>query len=381
MTFVGIGILLIVGAVALDFLIHFHQIRRLRDVPPKSEGLPSLSIVVPVRNEEQHVEAALTSVLSLDYPDFEVVVLDDRSTDATPALLARMAKQHPELQVKRIESLPEGWLGKNHALYQGALASRGEYLLFTDADILYEPDTLRRAIAYLENERADFLALFPGMLLATLGTKFFASSFIVLLHSNLRPWSVSNPKSKAGFGIGAFSLVKRIGYEKLGTHSAFPLFPDDDIELGRRAKKVGLACRVLDGNPLVKVPWYPTVWEGVKGFEKNFFAGLEFSVPYTLFACGMLFLLHLWPWIGLFIPGDHRMLYALTIGVDLGLFAYVSSFFGSAAWYAFGYPIGIALFIFTALRSMVLTLRQGGIRWRGTLYPLAALRAARRNKL
>ncbi|MCI5159154.1 MAG: glycosyltransferase family 2 protein, partial [Candidatus Electrothrix sp. AUS1_2] len=133
---------------------------RLEKIPPlEGDKPPSVSVIIPACNEEQELETALTSVLSLDYPNLEIIVLDDRSTDATPQILDRMASQHPRLRVIHITELPAGWLGKNHALHLGAARATGEYLLFTDADVHYTPDTLRRAVARMETRTLDHLSL------------------------------------------------------------------------------------------------------------------------------------------------------------------------------------------------------------------------------
>ncbi len=378
MYFLALGILFIMGTFALYYLANFHRFGRLENTEPGLSGYPSVSIIIPVRNEEEHVEQALSSVLKLDYPYLEIVVLDDRSTDRTPEILSAISKANPALKAFRIGELPKGWLGKNHALKKGADVSQGEYLLFSDADIYFAPDTLQRALTYMKKENTDFLALFPEMIVETAGAKIFAATFLVLFMSFARPWAVANPRNKEGFGIGAFSLVRRDAYLGMGTHAAIALYPDDDLELGRRVKKAGFSCRILDGNPLIKVHWYRTVWANVLGFEKNYFAGLDFKYSHFIFSSIALSGIYLWPWAGMFLPFPGQWAYAIICALQLLVFGFTCRKFRVPVVYGLLYPIGVIFFLLTGLRSVLLTYWQGGIKWRDTFYPLAELKAARK---
>ena len=143
------------------------RIPALRDVPPIGSRAPRVSIIVAARNEERHVESAARAFLALDYPDLELLVVDDRSTDATPAILARIAAEDARLRVVRVDSLPAGWLGKNHALHHGASLASGTLLLFCDADVVLRPDALARAVRLLELRGADHLAVAPDLVVPT----------------------------------------------------------------------------------------------------------------------------------------------------------------------------------------------------------------------
>src|SRR5690606_5030460 len=160
--YVALATALFSAGVWLTLFVGVRFIDWLRDVEvPADFAWPRVSIIVPARNEEREIEAALQSVLHLDYPDYEVMVVNDRSTDGTGAILERMQSAYPQLRVATVTELPRGWLGKNHAMYFGAQQASGELLLFTDADIVMRPDTLRRAVYYLEREKLDLLPMTP----------------------------------------------------------------------------------------------------------------------------------------------------------------------------------------------------------------------------
>ena len=153
-------ILVIALAVLRDNYLADRRMERLEHVSPlEGDALPSVSVIIPACDEEQGIASALTSVLTLDYPNLEIIVLNDRSSDATPQILDRMAAEDPRLRVIHISELPAGWLGKNHALHLGAAQAKGEYLLFTDADVHMAPDTLRRAAARMQVHQLDQLCL------------------------------------------------------------------------------------------------------------------------------------------------------------------------------------------------------------------------------
>jgi cellulose synthase/poly-beta-1,6-N-acetylglucosamine synthase-like glycosyltransferase len=167
---------LVLALAFVDFAIGSIRIRALADVAPASGG-PMVSIVAPARNEARGIEHAVRSLLDLDYPGVEIVIVNDRSTDETGAVLARLARREPRLTVVQVTELPEGWLGKNHAMYVGAARSAGELLLFTDADVVFERSTLRRAVAFMESHRIDHLAAIPDVRVRGLMLNAFVAAF------------------------------------------------------------------------------------------------------------------------------------------------------------------------------------------------------------
>lgn len=359
---------------------HANAIPRLPDSasPSMAPDWPRLSIIVPARNEEQGVRAAMESLLRQDYPALELIAVNDRSTDRTGAILAALAAEHPgRLRVLTVADLPAGWLGKNHALWLGARHSTGAWLLFTDADVVFDPTCLRRAVAYAEAQRLDHLTMSPWLLAHGYWLNAFINFFLYAFTVFIRPDLANDPKSRAGIGVGAFNLIRRSAYERIGTHQAISLRPDDDIKLGQRVKLSGLSQRVLNGSDVLSVRWYATLGEAIRGLEKNSFAGVEYRVSGVLVAVAVLAGALAAPWALVWMArGWTRRLLAATVAVQA--LTYIG-----ANWlnrrpvlrYLPTFPFTALLSCYTALRSTWLTLRQGGIRWRDTLYPLAELRA------
>ena len=195
---------------------------------------PRVSIIVPARDEEAHVKAALGSLLALDYPDYEVIAVNDRSTDRTGELLDRMARENAaRLRVLHVKELPPGWLGKPHAMGLAAQQTRGDWLLFTDADVTFRPDALRRALVCAEECRADHLVLFPTARMHSLSERMVFAFFPTLVVFGHRPWKVADPRTKDYVGMGAFNFIRRSVYESLGVREALRMEVLDDMKLGK----------------------------------------------------------------------------------------------------------------------------------------------------
>jgi glycosyltransferase involved in cell wall biosynthesis len=380
---VGAALILVVNLIpVLDLARHFRAVPKLSDLTPpgagKGDRLPRLSVIVPARNEEAGVRAAVESMLRADYPDIELIVVDDRSTDRTGAILAALARDYPgRLRVLTVTELPPGWLGKNHALWVGARAASGDWLLFTDADVVFDPTCFRRAVVYAERERLDHLTLSPHILARGYWLNAFVAFFLFAFTTFQRPDLANDPKSRVGMGVGAFNLIRRAAYAAIGTHRALSLRPDDDMVLGKRVKRRGLRQRVLNGSDLLAVDWYPSLGAAIRGFEKNAFAGgANYSVPLALVTVTLLVATLVLPYAAVWrARGPTRWLLAGTIGVQAASFITTNRLNARHALRYFpAFPITALLFCFALLRSMSLALRHGGIRWRETFYPLAELR-------
>lgn len=363
-----------------EFILGNRSIPKLAQVPLPANGYdwPSVSVIVPARNEERHLEEALSSLLNLDYPSYELVVLNDRSTDRTGEILTRMAQNHPQLRVTHITELPSGWLGKNHALAQGANASSGQLLLFTDADIVMAPDTLRRTVAYLQSQHLDHLAVLPEIQTPSLALSLFMNAFSIYFALYARPWQASNPNNSAFIGIGAFNLMRRSVYEHIGTHQAIALRPDDDMKLGKLVKKFGFRQSAGNGIGLVRLEWYGSLRELVQGLMKNAFAGLEYNLFFVLGGVMAQFLFGVWPVLALLITGGPAWwLNLLSVGLMQWLCWSNAKTFQLNRASGLVFPLSTLLMMYIVLRATVLNLWHNGIHWRGTHYSLAELRGNR----
>ena len=364
---------------ALDIMIGSRTIRALRDISPVPPSPPPpVSIIVAARNEARNIGSAMRALLALDYPAFELLVIDDRSDDGTGAILDELAAADPRLQVMHLEQLPAGWLGKNHALWQGASAAGGEILLFTDADIIMEPTVLTRAVNFLSANRIDHLAVTPAMTMPSTFLQMFGASFIIFFSMFARPWKARDQKSPCHVGIGAFNMVRRSAYQAVGGHETIRLRPDDDIKLGKIIKRGGFRSDVAYGPDFLSVEWYASVGEVVRGLEKNAFSGCDYRI--WLATAGIVFhlLATVWPYAAVFLTsGPTRIVYAAVVVLLTVLYADCASFHHARRWHAVGFPFCTLLFVWIILRTMVLNLAHGGIRWRGTFYPLRELKANR----
>ena len=361
----------------LDLLRGNRTVQALRDVPPIPGSKPaSVSIIVAARNEQRNIREALQSLLELDYPDYELIVVDDRSEDSTGRILDEMAAAYPRLKVIHVDQLPHGWLGKNHALWVGSKAASGDLFLFTDADIVMEPTILTRAVAFLEDNRLDHLAATPSMLMPTLFLSMFGASFIIFFSLFARPWKARDSASSCHIGIGAFNLVRGEVYRKVGGHETIRLRPDDDIKLGKIVKKGGFRQDVVYAPEFMAVEWYSSVAEVIKGLEKNAFSGADYNIPLVLFGSLFHIVCSIWPFLALFVThGVVRVIYSAVVCLIVVSFVDSARFHHAKAWYVIGYPLTTALFVFIFLRTMLLNLVQGGISWRGTFYSLKELKA------
>ena len=357
--------------------------------PVTPAGNPRVSIIVPARNEEQAIEQALNTLLALDYDNYEVIAVNDRSTDHTGEIMDEIEKNphfsqrtremgHPHSSLLRVihhTELPAGWLGKTHAMWTAANQATGDWLLFTDADVMFKPDSLRRALAYAEAEHADHLVMFPRIIMHGPGERMMIAFFQSLFVFGHRPWKVADPKADDHMGVGAFNLVRRNVYEAVGTYAALRMEVVDDMKLGKLVKKAGFAQRNVFGGDLVSLRWAHGARGVVDNLTKNFFAVLSFQWPRTLISAIGLAFLNFGPFLAVFLaPGWARAPYAVALGSMFLIYVGISRRSPIPPYYFLLHPLSAALFIYTLLRSMTLTLWNGGIVWRGTKYPLEELR-------
>lgn len=374
---------LLVCGLLLRQLLALHlglrQLRSLADIDPLPDAeLPTLSVIVSALDEAASIEPALRSLLALDHPRLQVVAIDDRSTDGTCAILDRLAREDPRLRVIHVAALPDGWLGKVHAMHLGAQAATGGFLLFTDADVHVAPDALRRALGYCVRERLHHLAVLPQLhvresLLAALLVESQA-----LFYATLPPWKLAT-SPRVYVGLGAFNLVRADAYRRAGGHEALKLEVLDDLALGRQLKRHGARQGLLLGEGAVALEWYRDARGFMHGVEKNSFAAAAYSVPRALAASLGFAALRVWPLVGLVATaGPTRLVNALAVVASLAIQWRVLRTTSWPARCLFWFALTPVLMLAVLWRAVLLTLRRGGIAWRGTFYPLAALRAARR---
>ncbi len=344
------------------------------------DGL-SLVVVVPARDEAESVRACMESLVGQDYANLAVVAVDDRSTDGTGAILDQLAVEYPgRVRVIHVAELPVGWLGKTHAMALAAQAVESDFVLFTDADVLFEPTALRRAMGYAVATEADHLVLMPTTIIKQWDEAALLSFFQIFGLWATRPWKVAESKAKRdAIGVGAFNLMRRRAYEGVGGWEALRMEVVEDLALARRVKAAGLRQRVAFGKGLVSLHWASGAWGLVGVMTKNVYAATGFNPVVLLGGVGWLVLFCVVPFLrllttvgiwGYWIPS------AIVVGAMAWAYRLMGKHSGLSAWNVVLAPFAAAVFGFTMLRSMVVTLWQGGVVWRGTFYGLADLKKA-----
>ena len=343
------------------------------------EGLPTLTVVVPARDEAEKIGATIEALMVTDYAAIKVLVVDDRSTDGTGAIVdayvAEYAWRRPgTFGAIHIEELPDGWLGKTFALMVATENSSSDYLLFTDADVLFSPSVLRRALVCARETQADHLVVLPTVEVRSRGEGIVLGFLQVMSLWATRPWMVQEPKARRDVaGIGAFNLVRREALNEIGGWIPQRLAVLEDITLGRRMRAAGMRQRMAFAPGMVLVHWAKGGHGLLTNMTKNLFSAFGFQPVFVVLMCVWVAIFFLLPLAGLVWWGT--VVQALVILCCIGaLYRVMGAASKIDARYAWLYPLGAAAMIFAMLRSMVVVLAQRGVRWRGTLYPLRDLR-------
>lgn len=355
------------GALRLPWLKDFSCAR--------DEDCPRISLLLAARDEEEKLPAALASLAALDYPNLEIIAVDDRSTDATARLLDDFAAAHTRLRVVHVGKLPAGWLGKPHALQRAYETSTGEWLVFTDADVRFKPEVLRRAVSLARERKLDHLTLFCDVEMVGFWETVLITFFGLSFHLATDPYRVGDPGSRTYVGVGAFQMLKRTAYEAAGTHRRLAMEVVDDMKLGKIVKLAGFRSGVGVAQDFVAVRWQAGAGNLIRGVTKNFFAGSQFSVWQVAWAVIAILLFNFVPFVALLcVHGWPLAMAIVAVIIALSFHAGVDVVMRVSPLYALTHPLGSLLFVYMLLRSTVVTLRQGGIIWRGTFYSLEELK-------
>ncbi len=365
------------------------------------EAGPQLTVIVPACNEEDGIEATLRGLLASRGLRLQIVAVNDRSTDATGARMEAVAAEWAgqacgqaaaghRLEVLHIPALPEGWLGKPHALAMGAERALAEWILCTDGDVVFAEDALARALGWAEQERADHLAVLPEWVVSSRAERALQGAMFAMTGWTTRTWKVADPKARDFLGVGAFNLMRRSSYEALGGFAALRMEVLEDLRMGWRVKQAGMRQRVAWGQGMVRVRWANGAWGVVRNLEKNIFALFRYRLPLALAACVGVALQVCVPVAALIVGGIAGAgagmaagpgMWTLAAGVAtaaalVAVYAEQRRRIAVPVGYVLLFPVALAVFLFAMLRSIAMTLARGGVVWRGTLYPLAKLRAA-----
>jgi len=352
------------------------QLPWMKDFAPAEDpACPSISIIFAARDEEEKLPAALATFAVLDYPALEIIAADDRSQDATGRILDEFAVQRSRFRAVRISELPSGWLGKPHALQKAYEASTGEWLLFTDADVRFRPDLLRRAAAVVKQCNLDHLTLIGDVEMHGFWETTLITFFGLAFHLATDAYRVSDPNSRAYVGVGAFQLLRRSTYEAIGTHRRLAMEVVDDMKLGKLVKQSGFRSCVGIAQEFVAVRWHAGAGNVIRGVTKNFFAAFGYNLPFAVVALAGMLLLNVVPFFAVVAGhGWIRIFSAIAVVSALCIHGSVDVVNRVSPFYALTHPIGAILFCYMIARSVAVTLWQGGVTWRGTFYPLKELK-------
>jgi hypothetical protein len=351
----------------------------LRDRSPSPGRWPRVSLIVPARNEVETLGPAMRSRLAEGYPALEVVLVDDRSTDGTGALVDTIAAEDPRVRALHVDSLPPGWLGKLHAMSEGLRRATGEWILFSDADVHLAPGTIARAVSLAEAQRLDHLSILPQLDPATWLVDAALASFTRTGLVLGRVWLVSDPRSTVGGSVGAFGLVRRDALERSPGLEHLRLEVADDLALGQMLKSSGSRSALANGRELVRIHWYRSLAELTRGTEKGA-AVFDHRLLPALCWTGALGALELGPFLAAaFAPSPiARWMGLVGAALLLGSTLWMCRFAGQRTLPALLSPLGVVVNGVLLLRAAVVGKIRGGLQWRSTLYSPQELRPGRR---
>jgi hypothetical protein len=348
----------------------------LSDASPLSSGsAPLVSVIFAARDEAEKLPGAIQTLLAQDYPRFEIVAVNDRSQDRTPAILHEVERANQNLKVIDIANLPPGWLGKPHALVAGFEQSQGEWLVFTDADVHFAPDVLSRAAALAIERQWDHLSLIASIEMRGFWEITAISYFELGFVFGNEPWLAANPRSGRYVGIGAFQIVRRAAYEASGGHRRLRMDVIEDMKLGKLIKVGGFRSGVAVAVGMVRVRWHSGVRNVIRGVTKNMFAACHYNLLLAIAAIVLAVTMSVLPFFGLaFASGWARAFAGIAAGAAVLTHAAMIWATDASPLYGLTHPLGALLFCWMLARSAVMTLWRGGVVWRDTFYSLDELR-------
>ncbi len=375
---------LFLSALVMIYWLHnqYHLDFVVTPAPPPAEA-PMISICVPARNEARNIRRCVESALRQDYPNFEVIVADDRSADETPAILQTLAAGDSRLRVLRGAELPPGWAGKPHALFQAANLARGDWLCFVDADTTLAPNALSSCYAKARETQADLLTTMNEQILGSFWEKVVMPLVMTALSVGFSPRRVNDPKTKDAVANGQFILIRRAAYQAVGGHESVKDCIVEDKALAERVKWSDMRLIIADGRRFVSTRMYASLSEMWEGWTKNIYLGLRdrpsllllgaFGAALALLAA---FFLPLWLPLGLWWYWRGGGWMALGVALE-ALAVWAALLFARAqaarainisAWYAWTTPLGAAVFAAMMFASAWKSLSGRGVSWKGRLY-------------
>ena len=366
--------LVLIVAVIVYLTVNMIYLVRLDPVSQKLDDPPMVSVCVPARDEERGIRACLESLLKQDYPEFEVIVVNDHSTDHTGELIRELAEKDSRLIALDGEELPTGWLGKPFALHQAFQKAKGEILLFTDADPVFEPNALRTAIFTMQERKLDALTLMPRAEFGSFWERAVQPVIFGFIGSLTRFGKVNSQDHKSAMGFGAFLMFKRSAYEAIGGHEGGKADVLEDVLIAKRLKKAGFKLLVADAKRLFSIRMYYGFREIWIGWRKNMFLAMKRSVARALYYVFMVLAFVLTPYLVLgwnVVVGSDLLWIGLSLfGVSMVSAATIKTCdeLGLGRINACLFPIGAVVMAAIMINSMIQVLVFSRTEWRGRVY-------------
>lgn len=347
----------------------FMQPRLGKKNPTMTPGT-RVSVLIPARNEAGNIAATVRSLLAQTYPDMELLVLDDQSSDGTAAAAAAAAAGDGRFRLLRGDPLPDGWLGKNWACHQLARAANGEALLFTDADVRWQPGALAAVAAEMNRTGADLLSVWPTQQTVSWGERLVVPLMALATLAYLPlPLVHHTPWAAFAAANGQCLVFRRQAYDAIGGHSSVRGSVLEDVTLARLVKSAGLKLRLVDGAGLVQCRMYQSWAEVRRGFGKNILAGYGGRVSLLLAAAVFHWLVFVYPWLWLLWgaalpPAGWPVWPLLLVGLGVLLRALTATMTGQRARDAWLMPLSVGLMTIIAGQALWWQ-AQGGRQWKG----------------
>lgn len=368
--------LILVLAVVLYLILNYIHLVRLDPVQGPLAKPPFISVCVPARNEARDIRACLTSLLQQRYPRFEVIAVDDNSTDDTGGIIRSLTKEFPNLLYLKGQALPQGWLGKPYALHQAWQKAKGEYLVFTDADPVFQPHALTSAVHAMISRDLDMMTLMPGTEFGSFWERAVQPVVFGFIATLSRFKKINSPDSTSAMGFGAFIMVRRAVYERIGGHAGVKHEVLEDVMLAKRAKQAGCKLLAADAKTIFSIRMYHSLQEIWTGWRKNIFIAMKKSILRTLYYILMILGFLVTPYLvfgmnaatasGFFWIGVSLVAWAAMIAASWVFCGEL----GLSRWNAFLFPLGAVIMIGIMLNSMRHILVKGQTEWRGRKYTI-----------
>ena len=371
------------GLIIIYWLHNQHHLDIIVEPSPPPPHASLISVCIPARNEERNIRACVEAMLAQEYPNFDVIVLDDRSTDGTSSILADIASRAPRLRPINGSALPDGWAGKPHALHQASAAARGEWLCFIDADTFVTRGALSSCYAKAIETNADMFTIMTFQIMGSFWEKVVMPLIMTALSVGFSPRKVNDPKRKDAIANGQFILIKRSVYDAIGGHERVKHQIVEDKAIAEQVKWNGYRLVVANGYVVARTRMYTSLPEMWEGWTKNIYLGLRDQPSLMVLGAFGAFVLLIaalflpvWPMLGLYwYQQGGGWMAATVITKSLILWAFLIYVRARAAkamdispWYAFTTPLGAAVFAAMMLTSTWRVLSGKGVTWKGRMY-------------